>query len=104
MKNMRDRNSQIPFEEKKKANIWDSIEDVVDVIMMSRKREWSWARNHKCKYIDVRIDMRDGGCIIINDKGERIDPKDLRYQYKAKDDIQDSLQTSHNSDYAKCLS
>ena len=89
---MRDRNSTIPLETKEKENIWDSIEDVADVITMSRKHEWSWALNPECKYINVRIDMRDGGCIISNDHKKRIDPKDLKYQYKRRTAPQNNLE------------
>ena len=67
--------------EKIRANIWDRLDDVVDVVNLSRQRKWSWTRSANCKYIDVRIDMRDGGCIIRDRAGERIGPNRLRWQY-----------------------
>lgn len=63
-------------------NSWDDIDDVMAVLEKVRagKWEWSWARNPECKYLDVRIDMRDGGC-IIKAKGKRISPRQLQWQY-----------------------
>lgn len=48
--------------------------------------DWSWARNYKCKYINVRFDMRDGGFVITNDEGERINLEHLKWQYKSQDE------------------
>lgn len=42
---------------------------------------WSWAKNWRCKYIDLRIDMRDGGFIMLA-SGERISLDQLKYQWK----------------------
>lgn len=81
---MKDRNSKINLKEKIEKNIWDSVEDVIDVINLARKGKWIWWKNCDCKYINVRIDMRDGGCIIKNGKNERIDPKDLLFQYQSE--------------------
>lgn len=44
---------------------------------------WSWARNWDCKYVNIRIDMRDGGFILTNDKGERINLEQLKWQYRS---------------------
>lgn len=43
--------------------------------------DWSWARNFDCKYVDLRIDMRDGGFVICA-KGKRISLDKLKWQYK----------------------
>jgi len=69
--------------DKQLNNIWDSIDDVLPIIEAARKKDgtWTWAMNTKCKYIKLQIDMRDGGCIIMNRDGERINPEDLAYQY-----------------------
>lgn len=77
----RDRNSSIPLEEKIKKNIWDSLEDFLDVVAMVKEGKWRWAYNPKFKYVNLRIDMRDGGCLILDNDGNRVDPKDLRFQY-----------------------
>ncbi len=42
---------------------------------------WSWARNTSCKYVCLRIDMRDGGFNLTDDQGERISLKMLAWQY-----------------------
>ena len=55
---------------------------IKETIEKSRNREWTWARNWDCKYIDVRIDMRDGGAILRSRSG-RISPEQLKYQYKS---------------------
>jgi len=78
------------LENKIKHNIWDSLDDVLPIIAralqdkVGRKASgeyWTWVRNPKCKYIDLRIDMRDGGCLLTNRDGQRINPEDLAYQY-----------------------
>jgi len=57
-----------------------------------RAGEWVWYLNTKCKYVDLRVDMRDGGCIIMVDDGTftgkkiRIDPKDLEFQYQSDEE------------------
>jgi hypothetical protein len=47
--------------------------------------DWSWAKNMNCKYLNVRIDMRDGGFVLKNDKGQRISLDALKWQYKFED-------------------
>lgn len=78
------------------GNIWDQIEDVVEVIKASREHNWSWARNTSCKYLNVRIDMRDGGCVILNRDGKRISPDQLRWQYSAENPNPPTDETPYN--------
>lgn len=42
---------------------------------------WSWVKNISCKYVDIRIDMRDGGFVLKNREGNRISLKQLQWQY-----------------------
>jgi hypothetical protein len=63
-------------------NQWDNVDTVIDVIDKVKNNTWFWHKNMKCKYINVRIDMRDGGCIIEDRYGNRILPEDLTYQYQ----------------------
>ena len=72
--------SSLSLKDKESNNIWDSIDDVISVINKVREGKWLWWKNPRCKYIDVRIDMRDGGCIIMDREGNRIDPNDLQAQ------------------------
>lgn len=62
-------------------NLWDNSDIVFETIKKSRNDDWLWIRNSNCKYIDVRIDMRSGLCIIKDRKGNRISPSQLAYQY-----------------------
>lgn len=48
-----------------------------------KEPKWSWAYNHNCKYINLRIDMRDGAFTMTNNEGERINLKQLKWQYKS---------------------
>lgn len=66
--------------EKIATNTWDNIEDFLSVLNAMRARKWHWWKNHKCKYVELRVDMRDGCCIIRDRDGNRIDPKDLARQ------------------------
>ena len=66
-----------------KHNIWDNINEVFPAIRETLEDiEWIWPFNSKCKYITVRIDMRDGGCILKDRNGNRISIEDLVYQYE----------------------
>lgn len=64
-------------------NIIPAIQETLDKV---KKREWSWSRNMSCKYVDIRIDMRDGGAIMYSGGGGRISTDQLRYQYKSGDE------------------
>lgn len=46
---------------------------------------WSWARNTSCKYVELRIDMRDGGFVLTNREG-RISLPMLEWQYRSEDE------------------
>lgn len=68
-----------------KFNVWDRfMEDVLPVLEAASKRKWTWYRNDRCKYIEVRIDMRDGSCIIKDRHGNRITPEELARQMGGK--------------------
>ena len=70
----------LTIEQKRAANVWDHIDDVLAVIELARAGKWNWTGNWDCKYVEVRIDMRDGGCLIKDREGKRINPADLRKQ------------------------
>lgn len=71
----------LTLKQKQAANVWDHVDDALAVIELARAGRWSPYENMACKYIELRIDMRDGGCLIRNAAGERIDPADLRKQH-----------------------
>lgn len=68
-------------EQKSHYNVWDHVADVIAVLKRVKSRNWFWWKNSRCKYIDVRIDMRDGGCLIRDKFGNRINPSDLAHQH-----------------------
>ena len=72
------------LKERDELNLWDKFGDVLKIVDKMKKGEWKWFNNMKCKYINVRIDMRDGGCIIEDRDGRRILPEDLEYQHQYK--------------------
>lgn len=67
--------------DKDRFNVWDRLDVVWETVKRSLSGEWSWCRNTACKYIDIRIDMRDGNCIIKDNTGKRIGPAELRRQF-----------------------
>lgn len=68
--------------EKREANTWDSLKDFGEVWEAVKKGEWHWFANPQCKYVMLRIDMRDGGCLIFDRDGNRITPAQLAHQHK----------------------
>ncbi len=64
---------------------WDkNLKEVVDFIFEATKDRfsgWTWVKNTPCKYISLRIDMRDGAFVLFDCDGKRIDIKDLKYQF-----------------------
>lgn len=61
---------------------WTHIEEILPTIKSALAKEWWWMYNPRCKYIHLRIDMRDGGCILQDRNGEKITPDQLRYQWR----------------------
>lgn len=54
----------------------------------AEENRWSWAYNHNCKYINIRIDMRDGGFTLSNDTDGRINLERLKWQYKSLEEYE----------------
>jgi len=71
------------LKEKERLNVWDHLKDFIKVFKLMKENKWSWIYNPECKYVELRIDMRNGGCLIKDRRGNRIDPKDLEYQCKS---------------------
>ena len=59
---------------------WIDIKEVNKIIDLMRSNEWKWMFNPTCKYITLRIDMRDGHCIIHNRDNNEITIDKLRAQ------------------------
>jgi len=88
------------FQEKVSRNVWETnFDEVIEFIKKASDTKpwmpdgntlkpgaisWSWARNHQCKYVGLRIDMRDGGFVILNRDGQRISFEQLKWQYRSE--------------------
>lgn len=70
----------LTLKQKQAANLWDHIDEVLPVLEAARAGKWTWQANSRCKYLELRIDMRDGGCIVKDREGDRINPADLARQ------------------------
>ena len=71
-------------QKRSKMTEWIPIEDVLNVIEKSKDKksaDWTWVMNSKCKYISLRIDMRDGHCLILDRHDNPITLEQLQYQY-----------------------
>lgn len=73
-----------PIEDKQRFNVWDKLAVVTEIVAKSLSGEWLWWMNSRCKYINVRIDMRSGDCLITDNHGQRIGPAELRHQFGPK--------------------
>jgi len=73
----------------KPDNVWNTnLQGVFDFIQTATGDNpdgWQWFKNSECKYIELRIDMRDGGFILKNGEGERISLERLKYQGEKHD-------------------
>ena len=62
------------------GNVWNNISEALPTLKAASRGEWTWAANTRCKYVQLRIDMRDGGCLIQDRHGVRITPATLARQ------------------------
>jgi hypothetical protein len=62
------------------ANAWDHFNKVVPTLKLASIGEWSPYANYRCKYIEMRIDMRTGHCILRDRNRIRITPEELAKQ------------------------
>ena len=69
--------------------VWEprgNLQKVIDVINESataldnNNEAWRWMFNTRCKYIELRIDMRDGAFILKDREGTRISLEELKAQ------------------------
>lgn len=56
---------------------WNNHKELIQIIEFIKntinfENEWIWTKNPSCKYIDIRIDMRDGNFILKDRNGNRI--------------------------------
>jgi len=65
----------------KQAARWRPAGEVLRTLRRMRRFGWSWGRNTRCKYIDIRIDMRSGLCYLMDRDGKFITLAQLQWQY-----------------------
>lgn len=61
---------------------WKSFKEAAEAVQECVNGDWSWMRNGDCKYVSVRVDMRDGHCIIKDRYGKVIDLDKLKHQHE----------------------
>lgn len=59
--------------------------DQIEEKKEKKDEDWCWSKNWNCKYVNIRFDMRDGGFIMTNDKGKRINLDQLKWQWRSLD-------------------
>ena len=60
--------------------------------------EWSWASNSEFKYLNIRVDTRNGRFLIQDNKGRRVSLERVLYQY-SKDTPHKPEETVYPEDY-----
>jgi hypothetical protein len=59
---------------------WISFDNITNIINLVKSKKWCWTKNSRCKYIEVRIDMRDGNCLVRDRNGIDISLEELLKQ------------------------
>lgn len=72
-------------------NEWHTRDELLDTVVtalaLSQDRSgWHWGRNTACKYIDICIDMRSGGFVMMDRMKRRISLEQLKWQYQLPDE------------------
>jgi len=80
--------SELDFEKERSHSVpgdWIPIDGVMEVIQKMRENKWLWPFNSRCKYITLRLDMRDGHCVMRDRRGNIISLADLNRQANQND-------------------
>lgn len=87
--------SDMQFEDMVKNNVWhrrEELQAVIDVLRLlftpnpegywKSISGWSWSKNPgwRAKYVNIMIDMRDGGFILQDRDGNRISLEQIQAQ------------------------
>lgn len=66
---------------------WDiDFNEITSTLKEILSSKWSWRRSNDYKYITVKVDMRDGGCVLENRFGQKITLEDLKHQLELNKD------------------
>ena len=73
-----------------KENVWEEFKDSKEILkflydVIIKKEKWVWLSNSRCKYVELRMDMRNGGFILKDRHGNRITFDELKYQYGSEE-------------------
>lgn len=62
------------------SNTWDHFGAILPTLKAISRGDWYWGANSRCKYIEIRLDTRDGGCILYDRERVRISPEQFAHQ------------------------
>ncbi len=66
---------------------WIPLTQVLEVIDAAKHGKWCWSGNSPCKYVEIRIDMRDRHCLLKDRDGKPISIEELRYQHPGTEQL-----------------
>lgn len=67
-------------QKKIQSNTWDHFGAILPTLKAISRGDWYWGANSRCKYIEIRLDTRDGGCILYDRERVRISPEQFAHQ------------------------
>ena len=70
------------------ANVWHDKAELLEFVTVINELsgntrqldKWNWLSNPACKYVSIRVDMRDGGFVLLDRDGNRITLDQLKGQ------------------------
>lgn len=65
------------------SNTWDHFGAILPTLKAISRGDWYWGANSRCKYIEIRLDTRDGGGLIYDRERVRISPEQFAHQGRA---------------------
>ncbi|MFY9460418.1 MAG: hypothetical protein WAP57_11785 [Aquabacterium commune] len=67
-------------QKKIQSNTWDHFGAILPTLKAISRGDWYWGANSRCKYIEIRLDTRDGGCLLFDRERVRISPEQFAHQ------------------------
>lgn len=61
---------------------WENLDDLVASVKSKLEGKWSWTGNMRCKYVSIRVDMRDGKAILLDKDGKRITEEEFARNHR----------------------